>query len=86
MTGGTVDCWGWANYGMLGNGSNTDQSVPVAVSSLIRRDRHLFQRQCLQHVRARDRRHRPLLGLQRFGQLGNSSNTDSDTPVEVTGL
>ena len=31
---GSVECWGWGELGTLGNGSDGDQSTPIAVSGL----------------------------------------------------
>ena len=33
LTDGTVRCWGWNQYGQLGNNSLTNSLVPVTVSA-----------------------------------------------------
>ncbi len=81
---GTVQCWGWNQYGQLGNGLNTDSPVPVPVSGITNATAIAAG---LAHTCA-------LLaggsiacwGLNEFGQLGNGLSTDSPTPVVVKSI
>jgi Regulator of chromosome condensation (RCC1) repeat len=82
--GGTVMCWGFNDYGELGDGTLTSSTTPVAVSKLSGATAIAAG---YGHVCA-------LLsggtvecwGVNSSGELGNGSNTDSPTPVAVSGL
>jgi alpha-tubulin suppressor-like RCC1 family protein len=92
---GMLYCWGQNDHGQLGNGTNTDSTVPVAVSAqnawtgygsagginAIALSAH-YEYTCA------------LMsdlsvwcwGDNNWGQLGNGTFTDSSIPVKVTGL
>ena len=83
-TSGRVYCWGLNDTGQLGDGSNSNRSVPVQVSSLTNVSRVVTggQHSCAllndQTVRC--------WGDNSRGQLGNGTTTSSNVPVAVSGI
>ncbi len=83
IAGGAARCWGNNNYGQLGNGSNFDSHVPVAVQNISGAT-----------AIASGQQHSCVLvgggvkcwGYNGDGQLGNGTTTDSTTPVDVLGI
>src|SRR5207237_7357681 len=82
---GTVRTWGSNGYGQLGNGTDTGSTTPVIVSNLAgvvavaaEGENHSLALKSDGTVRA--------WGSNSYGQLGNCSLTDSNTPVVVSGL
>jgi len=82
---GTVWAWGYNADGQLGNGTNADSNVPVQVSSLTGiiaiaggREFHSLALKNDGTVWA--------WGDNYYGEIGNGSNTNSNVPVQVTGL
>ena len=85
--GGQAYCWGRNDGGMLGNGTGTASGTPVPVSTA----GTPLAGKVIQQIMAGDNHSCALTtdgqmacwGWNEFGQLGDGTNTDRDTPVSV---
>jgi len=82
---GGVKCWGFNGYGQLGDGSTTNRLTPVDVSGLasgvtaiLAGDGYTCALTTVGAVKC--------WGDNGYGQLGDGSNTNRLTPVDVSGL
>ena len=88
LSNGAVKCWGYNEWGELGDGTTTDSSIPVAVSGI---DGVTVKATA---VGAGSYHSCALLssgavkcwGANGGGELGNNTRTDSSTPVAVSGI
>lgn len=82
---GAVKCWGYDEYGQLGIGSRTDRRLPVNVAGLgsgvIAVSAHNFHTCALTSAGGAK-----CWGRNTYGELGDGSETDRLTPVDVVGL
>jgi alpha-tubulin suppressor-like RCC1 family protein len=78
---GHMECWGFNNYGQLGNGTTTGSSVPVSVKNITTGTAvtgaiyGFCARLATGHV--------DCWGFGFYGQLGNGNTASSDVPVAV---
>lgn len=81
---GGAKCWGWGDYGQLGDGTDRPSSLPVQVEGLSSGVDAITTK--VAHTCAVVRGAAWCWGDNSSGQLGNDSNVDSSVPVPVHGL
>ena len=81
---GTISCWGKNTYGQLGNGTQTDSSVPDQVMSIADATATTTGsgHSCALHQTGTI----SCWGKNTYGQLGNGTQTDSSVPVQVADI
>jgi alpha-tubulin suppressor-like RCC1 family protein len=80
-----VQCWGYGQYGQLGDGATNDSAVPVAVSALAAGASTVTAGG--EHACAVDAKGGAWCwGEDASGQLGDNGSADSAAPVAVSGL
>ena len=84
LSDGTVKCWGKGGDGQLGNGSDSNQSIPVDVSGISNATQVALgaRHSCALLIDSTVK----CWGFNSLGQLGDGSTTSSNTPVSVSGL
>ncbi len=85
MTAGAVSCWGYNEFGQLGDGTTTDSPMPVAVAGLPSSIRAITTGGNFSCALKTDGGVK-CWGLNAAGQLGDGTYTDSPAPVDVAGL
>jgi alpha-tubulin suppressor-like RCC1 family protein len=85
MTAGGVSCWGYNEFGQLGDGTTTDSPMPVAVAGLPRSVGAITTGGNFSCALKTDGGV-ICWGLNGVGQLGDGTYTDSPAPVDATGL
>ena len=82
---GGVKCWGWNKYGQLGDGTGKRHLMPVDVSGLASGVSAItagYAHTCARTAGGGVK----CWGYNSSGQLGDGTNTDRHTPVNVSGL
>ena len=84
---GDVSCWGYGNYGQLGNGETTDKIIPTLTSSLGTGRKAVAISSGGSHTCAiLDNGDVSCWGYGNFNQLGNGGAFDKTTPTPTSSL
>ena len=84
LSSGTVKCWGWNEYGGLGDNTDNDRNTPVPVSGIT--DATAVTGGLEHSCALRSNAAMVCWGYGGDGELGNGGNANSFTPVPVTGF
>ena len=84
LSGGTIKCWGFNNYGQLGDGTTTSKPVPVSVTGVTAATQVVggYNHTCALLANGTIK----CWGWNSSGQLGDGTTTDRATPVSVKGI
>jgi hypothetical protein len=80
-----VKCWGLNNYGQLGNGTTTNATTPISVSTLTSGVTAISGGGFHTCALLTDGSVK-CWGLNNYGQLGNGTTTNATTPISVSTL
>ena len=84
---GAVSCWGYGNYGQLGNGGTSDKTTPTLTSSLGTGRTAVALSSGEDHTCAiLDNGAVSCWGRGYYGQLGNGATSDKSTPTLTSSL
>jgi alpha-tubulin suppressor-like RCC1 family protein len=84
---GTVSCWGRNLYGGLGNGTTTDRNTPTQTSSLGTGRTAVAISSAAEHTCAiLDDASVSCWGYNGYGQIGDGTYTDRNTPTQTSSL
>jgi alpha-tubulin suppressor-like RCC1 family protein len=84
LANGHTDCWGYNEFGQLGNGTTTNTDTPVEVSGITNATQVAAGSSYTCALLSTD--HIECWGENGGGELGNGTTTNTDTPVEVSGI
>jgi alpha-tubulin suppressor-like RCC1 family protein len=81
---GSVSCWGWNDYGQLGDGTTTDRNTPTQISTLGNERTAVAISTGSKHTCAiLDNGSVSCWGDNYYGQLGDGTTTDRFTPTAI---